>query len=149
MQTKMLLIYLDENDMWEQTPLYEAVVRRLRQLGIAGATVHAGLMGYGGRHKVHRKRLFGISDDRPVTISVIDSEEKIGNVIPEIRKLTGGTLMVRVIDGLEPHLANLALVPLVMLAPARRKEQRPGNRIFGPRDEGGHHVTLRACPRVG
>ncbi len=93
MQTKMLLIYLDENDMWEQTPLYEAVVRRLRQLGIAGATVHAGLMGYGGHHTVHRKRLFGISDDRPVTISAVDSEEKLRTAIPEIRKLAGNTLM--------------------------------------------------------
>ena len=89
----MLLIYLDENDMWEQTPLYEAVVRRLRQLDIAGATVHAGVMGYGGGHRVHHKRLFGISDDRPVTISVIDSEEKIRNAIPEIRRLVGKTLM--------------------------------------------------------
>ncbi len=93
MRTKILLIYLDENDMWEQIPLYEAVVRRLRQLDIAGATVHAGLMGYGGHHRVHRKRLFGISDDRPVTISAIDAEDKIRNAIPEIRKLVGRTLM--------------------------------------------------------
>jgi uncharacterized protein len=93
MRTKMLLIYLDENDMWEQIPLHEAVVRRLRQLDIAGATVHAGVMGYGGHHRVHRKRLFGISDDRPVTISTIDSEQKLRSAIPEIRKLVGGTLM--------------------------------------------------------
>jgi uncharacterized protein len=93
MQRKMLLVYLDENDMWEQIPLHEAVVRRLRQLGIAGATVHAGLMGYGGHHEVHRRRLFDVPGDRPVTISAIDSEEKIRGAIPEIRKLVGRTLM--------------------------------------------------------
>ena len=52
--------------------LYEAIVRRLRQLGIAGATAQAGIMGFGSHGKVHRKRLFGVSDDRPVMITVVD-----------------------------------------------------------------------------
>jgi uncharacterized protein len=84
---KLLLIYVDENDEWEQLPLYEAIVRRLRRLGIAGATVQVGIMGFGGHSLIHRKGLlglFGIPDDRPVTISVVDSEEKLRQVLPEI-----------------------------------------------------------------
>ena len=43
---KMLAVYVDETDLWDTGPLYEAIVRRLRQLGVAGATVQAGVMGF-------------------------------------------------------------------------------------------------------
>ncbi|MBI4873707.1 MAG: DUF190 domain-containing protein [Acidobacteria bacterium] len=84
---KMLLVFLDETDTAGDMPLYEAIVRRLVRLEIAGATVHAGIMGYGSQHHVHRKRLFGVSDDRPVTILAVDSEEKIRAAAPEIRRM--------------------------------------------------------------
>jgi uncharacterized protein len=93
---KLLLIYFDETDQWEQIPLYEAVVRRLRQLGIAGATVNVGIMGFGSHQRVHGKRLFGVSDDRPVTVSVIETEEKLRAAIPEIRLLVKEGLMALV-----------------------------------------------------
>ena len=84
---KLLLIYVDETDVWGEThtPLYEAIVRRIRQLELAGATVQAGIMGFGSHQKVHRKRLFGISDDKPMIISVVDSDAKIRRILPEIR----------------------------------------------------------------
>ncbi len=82
---KLLLIYVDENDTWEMTPLYEAIIRRLRQLDVAGATVQTGIMGFGSHMKVHQKRLFGISDDRPVVISVVDNEARLRLILPEIR----------------------------------------------------------------
>ena len=68
---KMLMIYLDDTDLWNAQPLYEAIVRRLRQAGIAGATVHHGIMGFGSHMKVHHRGLFGISDDKPVVITVV------------------------------------------------------------------------------
>ena len=80
---KMLVIYVDETDLWGAGSLYEAIVRRLRQLGIAGATAQAGMMGFGSHGKVHRKRLFGVSDDKPVMITVVDSEAKIREVLPK------------------------------------------------------------------
>ena len=84
---KLLLIYVDETDVWGEThtPLYEAIVRRIRQLELAGATVQAGIMGFGSHQKVHRKRLFGISDDKPMIISVVDCDAKIRRILPEIR----------------------------------------------------------------
>jgi len=91
---KLLLIYLDETDLWEDIPLYEAIVRRFLQYGISGATVHLGIMGYGNQHRVHHKRLFGISDDRPVTVSVVDEETKLRPYLSEIRNMVGDSLMV-------------------------------------------------------
>ena len=84
---KMLLVFVDETDLWEELPLYEAIVRRMMRLEVSGATVQAGIMGFGSHAKVHRKRLFGVSDDRPITILAVDSEEKLRRVIPEIRSM--------------------------------------------------------------
>lgn len=84
---KLLLIYVDETDRWEETPLYEAIVRKLRQLGANGATVQAGMMGFGAHKDVHHKRLFGVSDDRPITIQVCDTEERIRAFLPVIRHM--------------------------------------------------------------
>jgi len=91
---KMLLIYLDETDLWHAQPLYEAIVRRLRQVGLAGATVTHGIMGFGSHRKMHHKRLFGISDDKPVTIAVVDEEAKVRAIVPEIRGMVKEGLMV-------------------------------------------------------
>jgi PII-like signaling protein len=91
---KMLLIFVDETDTAGELPLYEFIVRRLVQLGAKGATVHIGAMGFGAHHRVHRSRLFGISDDRPVTITVVDSEEKLRALLPEIRPLVREGLMI-------------------------------------------------------
>src|SRR5262245_25657211 len=90
----MLVIYVNETDVWEKTPLYEAVIRRWWQLGIAGATAQTGIMGFWSHLKVHHKRLFGVSDDRPVTISVVEDEEALRKVIPEIKEMVSEGLMV-------------------------------------------------------
>lgn len=93
---KLLVIFIDETDRWDGIPLYEAIVRRLRQLDIAGATVHVGVMGYGSHLRVHHKGLFGVSDDRPVTISVVDSEGKLRRALPEIRLMVNEGLLILV-----------------------------------------------------
>ena len=93
---KMLIIYVDESDVWgdAHTPLYEAIVRRMRQLEVAGATAQTGIMGFGSHQKVHHKRLFGISDDRPVVITAVDSEVKLRKILPEIRGMVREGLVV-------------------------------------------------------
>src|SRR5438477_7060714 len=91
---KMLVIYVDETDIWQTGSLYEGIVRRLRQLGVAGATVHHGIMGFGAHMKVHHKRLFGISDDKPVVITVVDNETKIREILPEIKSMIKEGLIV-------------------------------------------------------
>jgi len=84
---KMLLIFIDETDTWQNTPLHEAIVRVLEQNGIAGATVIHGIMGYGIHRRIHRKGLLGVSDDKPVTITAIDNEKKLRDVLPAIRPM--------------------------------------------------------------
>ncbi len=78
---------VDETDTWRDISLYEGIVRKLVHLEIAGATVQAGIMGYGSHGRVHRKRLFGISDDRPITITAVDTEEKIRRAAAEVRPM--------------------------------------------------------------
>lgn len=91
---KMLLVFVDETDMAGELPLYEFIIRRLFQLGVRGATVQIGAMGFGSHHRVHRKRLLGISDDRPVIISAVDAEEKLRSVLPELRPLVQEGLII-------------------------------------------------------
>ena len=79
---KMIRIYIGEDDRWEGEPLHEAIVKRLRMLDIAGATVYRGLMGYGAQNRMHRSGFLGLSNDLPIMISVVDSEEKIRKVLP-------------------------------------------------------------------
>ena len=84
---KLLTICFDETDSYGDLPLYEAIVRRLVQLGIAGATVQRGIMGFGPKGLVHRKRLFGVPDDRPITITVVDKEDKLLPILAELREM--------------------------------------------------------------
>lgn len=79
---KMLLVFVDLTDTWEDGPLYEAVVQTLERHGLAGATVISGIMGFGRHRQIHRKGLFGMADEKPVTIACIDDEPKIKAVLP-------------------------------------------------------------------
>jgi PII-like signaling protein len=90
----MLLIFVDESDTWGEMPLYEAVVRKLAHAEVAGATVQAGIMGFGSHHKVHHKRLFGISDDRPMTIAAVDTAEAIARGLAAVRPIVTEGLIV-------------------------------------------------------
>jgi PII-like signaling protein len=92
--TKALVILLPETDRWNEIPLYEAVVRRLNHLEISGASVFRGIMGFGATHHVHSGHLFGVSDDRPVSIWVIDTEERLRAAVPELRKMAPNRVMM-------------------------------------------------------
>jgi len=91
---KLLLLFVNEADLWHNRPLYQAIVERLHQLEIAGATAQTGLMGFGHHMRMHHKGLFGIADDRPVTIVVIDEERKLRAILPEMRQMVREGLIV-------------------------------------------------------
>jgi PII-like signaling protein len=85
---KMLVVLMDETDRWHDLSLYEAICRKLVQLNAPGATVQAGIMGYGANLHIHRKRLFGVSDDRPISVTVVDDETNLRQkIIPAIRPM--------------------------------------------------------------
>lgn len=90
----MLRIYIGENDRYEGVPLYEAIVKRLKMVDIAGATVFKGIMGYGAKSRVHRKHMLGIGDDLPIMISVVDTEERIRHVLPQLDNMVEEGLVV-------------------------------------------------------
>ena len=87
MKKLQLTIYLNESDLSGDLPLHEVIVRRLLHLEILGATVTRGLMGYGKHGKVHRKRLFGVSDDRPIIITTVDDAARLRMVLPELKAM--------------------------------------------------------------
>lgn len=87
MKKLQLTIYLNEADQIGEVPLHEDLLRRLMRFEIRGATVTPGLMGYGKHGKVHRKRLFGVSDDRPVVITAVDDESRIRPILTELKSL--------------------------------------------------------------
>jgi uncharacterized protein len=86
-KAKMLRIHFGENDKWNDKPLYRAIVEKCRELDIAGATVFRGIEGYGASTLIHRSHLLSFSSDAPVMVSVIDSEEKIGKLVPQLDRM--------------------------------------------------------------
>ncbi len=86
---KMMLIFLEDTDTWGESraPLYEAIMEALIQARISGASVHSGIMGFGASRRLHRKRLFGVTDEKPVTITVVESEAKLRAILPKLRSM--------------------------------------------------------------
>jgi PII-like signaling protein len=91
---KVLLLFVNESDTWQNRPLYQAIVERLLQLDVAGATATSGLMGFGHHHRVHHKGLFGVADDRPITIIAVEEERKLREIVPAIRPMVREGLLL-------------------------------------------------------
>jgi PII-like signaling protein len=85
-KAKMLRIHFGEDDKWHGKPLYEAIVAKCRELDIAGATVFRGIEGYGASTLIHKKHLLR-SSDRPIMVSVVDTEEKIRILLPALDEM--------------------------------------------------------------
>jgi PII-like signaling protein len=91
---KMLRVYIGEDDRWEGEPLHESIVKKLRMMDIAGATVYRGLMGYGAQQRLHKSGWLGLSRDLPIMISVIDTEEKIRKILPVLDEMVDEGIVV-------------------------------------------------------
>lgn len=79
---KLLRIFIGESDKWHGKPLYQAIVEHLRSEGIAGATVVRAIEGFGARSRLHTSRLLRLSEDLPLVIEVVDTEENVRRVLP-------------------------------------------------------------------
>jgi hypothetical protein len=80
----LLRIFIGENDKYQRQPLYEWVVRRTREFGLAGATVFRGLEGFGAHSRVHTAKILRLSSDLPIVIEIVDTSEKIEQFMPII-----------------------------------------------------------------
>ena len=79
---KLLRIYVGESDTLKGKSLYEAIVLKVRELNLAGATVFRGIMGYGASSRIHSIKLLRLSEDMPVMIEIVDSEDNINKILP-------------------------------------------------------------------
>jgi PII-like signaling protein len=89
----LLRIFIGESDRWEHGPLYEAIVLKARELHLGGATVLRGPMGYGKTSRLHTAKILNLSTDLPLIIEIVDSEEKIDTLLPELDKMISGGLV--------------------------------------------------------
>jgi len=90
----MLRIHFGEDDKWQGKPLYRAIVEKCRELDIAGATVFRGIEGYGASTLIRKPHhLLSFSHDAPVMVSVIDSDEKIRRLIPQLDAMVADGLI--------------------------------------------------------
>ncbi len=81
---QLLRILIGENDKHGQRPLYEWIVRKARESGLAGATVLRGLEGFGAHSRVHTAKILRLSSDLPIVIEIVDTHEKIAAFLPLI-----------------------------------------------------------------
>ncbi len=84
---KLLRIFLGELDKFEGKPLYEVIVRKARELKLAGATVFRGVEGFGAQSVIHKAKFLELSEDLPILIEIVDSEEKIKQALPILDEL--------------------------------------------------------------
>src|SRR5262245_26470330 len=83
----LLRIFLGENDRAGHQPLYEAIVLKAREAHLAGATVLRGPMGFGQSSRLHTAKILRLSEDLPIVIEIVDSEEKINAFLPTLDAL--------------------------------------------------------------
>ena len=86
---KLLRIFIGESDRWHGKPLYQAIVERVREEGLAGATVLRGIEGFGADSRLHTARLLRLSEDLPVVIEIVDSAERIESILPALDEMVG------------------------------------------------------------
>ncbi|MBX2890561.1 MAG: DUF190 domain-containing protein [Saprospiraceae bacterium] len=84
---KLLRIFIGENDRAGGRPLYEAIVFEAKKLGLSGATVLRGIMGFGANSQVRTTKLFEISSDLPIVVEIVDDEEKIRVFVETVEQL--------------------------------------------------------------
>jgi uncharacterized protein len=102
-QSKLLRIFVGEDDKINHDLLYEKILFSAREAGLAGGTIIKGIMSYGASSRVHRSRLIELSEDLPVIIEIVDESEKINAFLPVLNNLfeqcgKGGLITIENVD---------------------------------------------------
>lgn len=101
-QALLLRIFIGENDRFGSSPLHEAIVLEARELHLAGATVLRGPMGFGKSSRLHTTKILRLSEDLPVVIEIVDSEESINRFLPTLDKMmTSGLITLEKVQVLQ------------------------------------------------
>jgi len=78
----LLRIFIGESDVYQGKALYEQIVLKARALNLAGATVLRGIMGFGGTSRLHTAKLLRLSEDLPIVVEIVDTEENLNKLLP-------------------------------------------------------------------
>jgi PII-like signaling protein len=89
-----LTVLLGDSDQWHHHPSYHEVVERAHAEGLAGASVFRGIEGFGASGRVHTTRVLSLSEDLPVAVVIVDTEDRIRAFLPQIEELVGGGLVL-------------------------------------------------------
>jgi PII-like signaling protein len=101
-QAVLLRVFLGENDRHQGRPLYEAIVLKAREMHLAGATVLRGAMGFGHSSRLHTAKILRLSEDLPLLIEIVDSEDKVNAFLPELdAMMSSGLVTMERVDVLQ------------------------------------------------
>lgn len=89
----LMRIFIGESDKYQGRPLYEALLESFRKQGLAGATVIRGIAGFGASSVVHTHKVLRLSVDLPLVIEVVEAEDRIQALLPELETIIGGGLV--------------------------------------------------------
>lgn len=92
-QAMLLRIFIGEDDRDDGRPLYEAIVLKAREMQLAGATVLRGGMGFGRSSRLHTTKILRLSEDLPLVIEIVESEEKIDAFLPVLQEIMSSGLV--------------------------------------------------------
>ncbi len=109
----LVRIFIGEGDKWHHRPLSEALLERLRKDGFAGATVFHGVAGFGARSVLHTAHLLRLSEDLPVVIEVVDTQERVERLLPILDEM------------ISEGLVTLEKARVVKYAPGQRPLDTP------------------------
>lgn len=104
----LMRIHIGESDKWHGKPLHEAIVEMLRKEGFSGVTVLRGVAGYGSSSVYHTDKLLRLSQDLPIILEVIESQERVERILPKMDEMVDGGLI------------TLEKVRVILYRPAKR-----------------------------
>jgi PII-like signaling protein len=84
---QLLRIFIGEQDKYDGKPLYEALVMEARKIGLAGATVYRGILGYGANSVVHTDKILRLSQGMPMVVEIVDTPAKIESFLPTLDEM--------------------------------------------------------------
>jgi len=93
-KAKLMRIFIGENDKWNNQPLHKALIESMRANNIAGVTVYQGILGYGANRRIHKDSALHLSHDRPMMLSVVDTEERLRAFLPVLDDMVQQGLVV-------------------------------------------------------